>query len=140
MKIAVTYENGSVFQHFGHCQQFKVYEVENKIIKNSKVENANGSGHGALAGFLQDLGVDILICGGIGMGARLALDEADIQLYAGVKGNADQCVAALLAGVLPHNPNATCNHHHDHDHDHDCGSHDCGSHHCGDHDHHCGGH
>ena len=72
MNIAVTYENGQIFQHFGHCQQFKVYEVEGTQILSSKVIDANGSGHGALAGFLQQHGVNVLICGGIGGGARTA--------------------------------------------------------------------
>ena len=53
MKIAVTYENGQVFQHFGHTEQFKVYNVENGAVTASAVEPTNGSGHGALAGFLR---------------------------------------------------------------------------------------
>ena len=48
MKIAVTYENGEIFQHFGHTKQFKVYEVENGVITKSKVMDSNGSGHQAL--------------------------------------------------------------------------------------------
>ena len=98
MKIAVTYENGQVFQHFGHCEQFKVYSVEEGSVRSSQVVSAAGSGHGALAGFLQNLGVDTLICGGIGGGARTALAQAGIQLYPGVTGDADQAAADLLAG------------------------------------------
>lgn len=129
MKIAVTYENGQVFQHFGHTAQFKLYTVDNGKILFQEVVSTNGSGHGALAGMLSDLGVNVLICGGIGMGAQLALDEAGIELYAGCAGEADLAVAKLLAGVLTHNGQANCNHHHDHEHDHDCS---CGH----DHDHH----
>ena len=81
MKIAVTYENGQVFQHFGHCEQFKLYEVLNGKVFSSQVVSAVGSGHGALAGFLRQYGVDVLICGGIGGGARTALADAGIQLY-----------------------------------------------------------
>ena len=98
MKIAVTYEAGQVFQHFGHSEQFKVYTVENGQVVSSQVVDTNGSGHGALAGFLRAQGVDILICGGIGGGARTALAQAGIQLYPGVSGPADQAVEALLAG------------------------------------------
>lgn len=133
MKIAVTYENGNVFQHFGHCEQFKVYTLENGSITNAEVINANGSGHGALAGFLKDNGVDTLICGGIGGGARVALAQAGIQLFPGVVGNADESVNALLRGSLNFNPNTVCNHHH-HE-----GGHDCGSHSCGEDKHGCGG-
>lgn len=136
MKIAVTYENGMVFQHFGHTQQFKLYEVENGRILQSRVVEAGGSGHGALAGFLGALGVDALICGGIGGGARNALAEAGIQLFPGVQGLADQQAEALAEGRLLFDPNTVCAHHHEGE-GHDCGSH---GHDCGGHDHDCGGH
>lgn len=125
MKIAVTYENGNVYGHFGHCAQFKVYTVENNEVVSSSVEDTLGSGHGALAGFLSLLGVDTLICGGIGGGARMALAEASITLYPGVSGNADEAVRALLNGSLMFNPDTVCAHHH-HGEGHDCGSHNCG--------------
>ena len=129
MKIAVTYESGIVFQHFGHTGAFKIYEVENGEVTAAQVVDTNGSGHGALAGFLQAQGVDTLICGGIGGGAQMALKDAGIQFYGGVSGDADEAVQALLAGQLNYNPCVRCGHH-DHDHDHACGSHGCGSHSC----------
>lgn len=136
MKIAATYENGQIFQHFGHTAQFKLYDVENGTVVSAQVVDTNGSGHGALAGFLAANGVDSLICGGIGGGAQMALAEAGIQLYAGCSGDADQCVAHLLAGTLQFAQAATCDHHHGEEHtcgDHGCGSHDhtCGHHCCG---------
>lgn len=137
MKIAVTYADGQVFQHFGHTAQFKVYEVEEGKIKTAAVVDTNGSGHGALAGFLKNLGVDTLICGGIGGGARQALAQAGITLYGGVSGNADAAVEALLSGGLNYDPAAMC-HHHDEHHGHDCGSEH--HHQCGGGEHHCGGH
>ncbi len=134
MKIAVTYENGMIFQHFGHTAQFKLYTVENGKVVSSQVTDTNGSGHGALAGFLQAQGVNVLICGGIGGGAQMALREAGIQLYGGVSGDADEAVEALLAGILTFNPNVQCNHHGEHHHhEGGCGSHGCGSHGCGGH-------
>ncbi len=134
MKVAVTYENGQVFQHFGHTKQFKIYQIENDTIQSSEIVNTAGSGHGALSGFLQNLGVQALICGGIGGGARTALKEAGIQLYPGVVGDADQSVAALLNHTLVFNPSIVCHHHHHEE------GHDCASHHCGEHHHHCNGH
>ena len=133
MRIAVTYENGQIFQHFGHTEQFKVYDIEDGKIVASEVVDTNGSGHGALAGVLNALNADALICGGIGGGARMALDAAGIKLYGGVTGEADKAVEALIAGNLDFNPDVQCNHHgdHHHDHDHECGSHGCGEHHCG---------
>ena len=129
MKIAVTYEAGMIFQHFGHTASFKVYEVENNEVKSAQVVDTNGHGHGALAGFLAQQGVDTLICGGIGGGAQMALAEAGITLYGGVSGDADEAVEALLAGQLSYNPNVRCDHH-GHGHDHACGHHGCGSHSC----------
>lgn len=126
MKIAVTYENGQVFQHFGHTGQFKVYEVADGKVVSSAVLPTNGSGHGALAGFLRERGVDTLICGGIGGGARTALAEAGITLYPGASGEADAQVAALLEGSLSYDPDTVCAHHEGHGEGHDCGSHSCG--------------
>ena len=132
MKIAVTYEAGLVFQHFGHTAAFKIYEVENNDIVRTQVVETAGHGHGALGAFLSALGVDTVICGGIGAGAQMALANAGIRFFGGVHGDADDAVQALLSGVLNFNPNVRCDHH-DHGHDHDCGSHGCGSHGCGSH-------
>ena len=129
MRIAVTYENGEIFQHFGHTEQFKIYDVEDGKIISSKVVDAGGSGYGALAGVLSALKVDALICGGIGGGAQNALAQAGIRLFGGVSGNADEAVNALLAGNLGYNPNVHCDHH-DHEAGHSCGDHGCGSHSC----------
>lgn len=127
MKIAVTYENGQVFQHFGHTEQFKIYNVADGKILSSQVVDTNGSGHGALGGFLADMGVDTLICGGIGVGAQNALTEAGIRFYGGASGDADKAVEALLAGTLAFDPNVHCDHHdhegHEHGGDHHCGGH-----------------
>ena len=134
MKIAVTYENGMIFQHFGHTEQFKLYEVSDGKIVSAEVVDTNGSGHGALAGLLRALGVEVLICGGIGGGAQMALAEAGIRLFGGVSGSADAAVQALLAGELLYDPNVMCSHHDEgHHHEGNCGSHGCGSHSCGNH-------
>ena len=122
MKIAVTFENGNIFQHFGHTEQFKVYDIEDGKISGTDGVSTNGNGHGALAGFLTGQDVDTLICGGIGAGAQNALAGAGIRLYGGVSGSADEAVNALLAGKLAYNPDIQCNHHEHHGHGHDCGS------------------
>lgn len=135
MRIAVTYENGTIFQHFGHTQQFKIYDMEDGKIVKSEIVDTNGSGHGALAGVLSALKADVLICGGIGGGAQMALAESGIKLYGGVSGNADEAVAAFAAGKLDFDPNVHCDHH-DHEHGeeaHSCGEHGCGQGHCGNH-------
>lgn len=129
MKIAVTYENGQIFQHFGHTKTFKIYDVDDKTIVSSEVVDTNGSGHGALAELLKGLNVGVLICGGIGGGAQTALSQAGITLYGGVLGDADTAVKALLEGNLVFNPFVRCNHH-DHGEGHNCGNYGCGSHSC----------
>ena len=131
MRIAITYENGEIFQHFGHTEQFKIYDVEDGKIISSEVVDTNGSGHGALAGVLSALNAEVLICGGIGGGAQTALAAAGIQLYGGVYGSADAAAEALVSGTLAYNPNVMCNHHGEHHHEDDCGSHGCGQHSCG---------
>ena len=127
MKLAVTYDNGQIFQHFGHTSQFKVYTIEDGTIKESHVLDSNGAGHGALATLLQEEDIDTLICGGIGAGAQNALTSAGITLYGGVQGDADAAVSDFLAGKLAYDPAVRCDHH-DHGEGHTCGSHGCGGH------------
>ncbi len=132
MKIAVTYEDGNIFQHFGHTAQFKLYTVENGAVVATQVIDTNGSGHGALAGFLVAEGVDELICGGIGGGAQMALAQAGIRVFGGVRGDADEAVEAFLAGCLEFDPFIRCSHHDHHEAGHGCGEGGCGGG--------CGGH
>ena len=128
MKIAVTFENGNVFDHFGHSEQFKIYDIIGGEIASSAVVTPDFSGHSELAEYLKENKVTALICGGIGGGAISALAEARILVFAGVSGDADEAVNALLSGKLSYVASATCNHH---GHDHSCGDHDCGSGECG---------
>lgn len=134
MKVAVTYANGEVFQHFGHTEQFKVYEIADGKILSSEVIGTEGAGHSSLAGFLKNKGVEILICGGMGGGAKMALTAQGIEFYPGVSGNADMAVEAFLRKELQYDANTECNHHGE-------GEHQCGGHHhheggyCGKHDH-----
>ena len=126
MRIAVAYENGEIFQHFGRTPQFKVYDAEDGKIVNSVIIDTNGTGHGALAAFLKGAQADAVICGGIGMGAQMALTEAGVKLCPGVTGSADEAAAALAAGTLEYDPEARCDHHgegHEHGEGHACGRH-----------------
>ncbi len=128
MKIAVTYDNGNVFQHFGRTEQFKVYDVEDGKVISSQVIGNDGLGHGALAGLLENQEINVLICGGLGGGALNALTSAGIQVVAGASGNTDEAVDAWLKGELV-SSGANCDHHHGEDHE--CGDHGCGEHECG---------
>lgn len=133
MKIAATYEAGNIFQHFGHTEQFKIYDTIDGKIKDTTIIGSEGNGHGMLAELLKSKGVDTLVCGGIGAGAKNMLADAGIKLYGGVSGNADEAVTELLAGRLQYNPDIECSHHGEHEHGECHGGHDHGDHVCGKH-------
>ena len=122
MRIAVAYESetGEVYQHFGHTAAFKLYNVEDGKVVSSLVIAAPEQGHDALAAFLAQMRVNALICGGIGGGARAALEDVGVILYGGVAGYADSAVNAFLHGTLGYDPDVHC-HHHDMSEAHDCG-------------------
>ena len=122
MRIAVTYEDGMVFQHFGHTEQFKIYDVADGGVVSAEVIGTDGSGHEALADFLKAHSVDVLICGGIGGGAQAALAEQGIEMCAGAAGDADRAVAAYLRGELV-DTGVNCDHHGE---EHACGGHEDG--------------
>ena len=132
VKVAVAYENGEIFQHFGHTQEFKVYDIQDGKVVSAEVIGAGGNGHGALAGLLAGHEIDVLICGGIGGGAQAALQENGIELCAGASGNADEAVEAYLRGELV-NSGANCDHHGE---GHTCGNDEGG---CGEKEGGCGG-
>lgn len=130
LRIAVTYEDGQIFQHFGRTERFKVYDVENGRVTSSQVVDTEGQSHGALAEILTALRVDTLICGGIGGGAQAALAAAGIKLYGGVIGGADAAVEALLANKLACDPDVQCVYHGEHHPDEQCSDHECGQRSC----------
>ena len=117
MRVAMTYENGMVGQHFGRSEYFMIYDVEDGNITNEQIVSTDGQGHGALAGVLKELNADVLICGGIGMGARMGLDELGIELIPGTEGKCDDVIDAYLKGNLTYDIDKTCE---DHEHNHDC--------------------
>ena len=137
MKIAATYDNGEIFQHFGRTPAFKVYEIEDGKVKSAEVVPTNGTGHGALADMLHGLGADVIICGGIGGGAQAALEAAGIRLFAGAEGDPDKAVGMFLDGTLPEIGEANCDHHHGAGEEHCCGHHEEGDGCCGGHDENC---
>ncbi len=128
MRIAVTYENGEIFQHFGHTELFRIYDVEDGKVTHRMTIRPIGAGHEAMAGVLKKAGADLLICGGIGSGAQQALEAMGIRLCAGVRGSSDAAVDAFLRGTLNYTATSNCT---AHDAEGSCG-HDCG-HDCGHH-------
>ena len=118
MKIAVPYSDGQVFQHFGKSEQFKIYDTIDDEIISSEIVDTSGSGHSALADFLKEKGAGVLICGGIGVGAVTAIQNAGIQILGGAEGEADKCVEEFLGGRLHFGASgcascsSSCGHHH----------------------------
>ena len=134
MKIAVTHKDGQVFQHFGHTEEFKIYEIEGDKIVSTEILGSGEFGHESLTVLLKSKGVELLICGGIGAGAQNALLQQGIVFRGGCSGDADEQVEKYLKGELVYNPNVTCNHHdHDHGEGHTCGHHHGEGHTCGHH-------
>lgn len=115
MRVAVAYDEGEVFQHFGHTESFKIYDIDDGRVKNAQIIPSNGEGHGALAILLSQNKVDVLICGGIGGGAINALSAAKITVYAGVSGSADEAINSFISGTLSKNSSANCNHNDNHE-------------------------
>lgn len=118
MKIAVATMQGEVSQHFGHCEKFMIYETnESQILSVQEVANPAQHSHGQLPAMLMQHGVNVVIAGGIGAGAKQLLQNAEITLYSGVSGNAVEAVYMYLTGKLV-DANTDCGHHHGDDHDH----------------------
>lgn len=114
MKIAVPYDNGNVFQHFGRTEAFKYYQVTDGVVTAGEVISTNGIGHEALADVLAENGADAVICGGLGSGAMNALTAAGIQVISGAQGSTDEAVQSFLRGELTCSE-VNCNHHHEED-------------------------
>lgn len=123
MRIAVTYDNGEIFQHFGHTETFKIYEIENGKIISSEVIDTDGQGHGALVEYLKQKGVETLICGCIGVGAKNMLESMCIKVYPGSSGDADAQVEAFLNNSLNYDPDTKCHHHNSEEHNCSCEKH-----------------
>lgn len=116
-KIAVASENGMVTNHFGHCEEFIIFDTENgKIIKSETIANP-GHKPGFLPNFLTELGVNVIISGGMGGGAVEIFNERNIEVIVGAKGNAKAAVEAYLEGSLK-STGSVCHEHQHHD---ECG-------------------
>ncbi len=112
MKIAVPFDNGQIFQHFGKSAYFKIYDTTSIFVLESEVVETAGMEHlhGSLAEFFKEKGVQIIICGGIGEGAINALNAAGIQVLTGAQGEADETVKACLKNEIKLNTGSTCGH------------------------------
>lgn len=112
IKIAVASENEVVTEHFGYCANFNIFEAENdQIVKSESVPNP-GHKRGFLPNFLNDMGVNVIISGGMGGGAIDIFNSKDIEVIVGASGNSEEVVKAYLQGSLK-STGSVC---HEHDH------------------------
>lgn len=119
MKIAVASMGQIVAGHFGHCENFNIYNVENNAIVSEESIPNPGHRPGFLPNYLGDLGTNVIIAGGMGGGAVEIFNERNIEVIVGAEGDAKQAVASYLAGTLK-STGAVC---HKHEHSHECGHH-----------------
>jgi predicted Fe-Mo cluster-binding NifX family protein len=118
IKIAVASENEMVTEHFGHCANFNIFETENgQIVKSESIANP-GHTPGFLPNFLNDLGVNVVISGGMGGGAIDIFNEKGIEVIVGASGYAKAAVEAYIAGALK-STGSVC---HEHQHHGECGN------------------
>lgn len=108
MKIAATYDNGQIFKQFGKCEKLKFYEVIDGAVVSTEIIDVVGSGHDVITAFLKNHDVKVLVCDDIGVGARMAVLNEDIELFRGRCGDADKHVYELLKGPLAYNPDVMC--------------------------------
>ena len=119
MKIAVPANGKIIWEHFGHCESFLIYDVENgEIVKEESVANP-GHRPGFLPNFLADMGVNVIIAGGMGGGAVAIFEERNVEIVVGASGDAKAAVIAYLNGELK----STVSICHEHEHAHECGEH-----------------
>ena len=119
MRIAVASENEMVTGHFGHCSNFNIFDADNgKIVKSSSVANP-GHKPGFLPNYLNGLGVNVIISGGMGAGAINIFNEKDIEVITGASGNAKAAAEAYLEGKLK-STGSVC---HEHQHRGECSDH-----------------
>ena len=120
MKVAVAADGRNVSGHFGFCENFVLFDTaDNNITGETAVPNP-GHKPGFLPNFLGDMGVEVIIAGGMGGGAVEIFNERNIEVILGATGDIEENVKKYLAGELVSTGSVCHNHDHDHDHDEEC--------------------
>ena len=114
MKVAICFDKGRVFQHFGRTKEFKIYEIKDNKVTDFYYVEVNGEGCSTLVPVLKANHINVLICGGLGEGAFNHLTEAGIIVVSGVEGEVDEVIGEFNEGTLKYSETPNC-HHHDHD-------------------------
>lgn len=110
MKIAVASEGNRITEHFGHCENFNIFEVEdNRIIRKESIPNP-GHKPGFLPNYLKDLGIDVIVSGGMGGGAIEIFNERGVEVITGAVGDAEEAARQYINGNLA-STDSICNDH-----------------------------
>ena len=115
LRIAVATDNGMVTGHFGHCQEFMLFDTQNETIQNTETIANPGHKPGFLPNFLADRGVNTIISGGMGGGAVDIFNSRDVEVIVGAQGDARAAVEAYLKGELE-STGSVCHEHQHYDH------------------------
>jgi predicted Fe-Mo cluster-binding NifX family protein len=113
LKIAVASEGAMVTGHFGHCENFNIYESEGQTITKSTSVPNPGHRPGFLPNYLNDLSVNVIISGGMGGGAIEIFNEKGIEVVTGAVGDAAQAAMNYLNGTLK-STGSVCHEHQHH--------------------------
>jgi predicted Fe-Mo cluster-binding NifX family protein len=114
MKIAVASENQTVTEHFGHCENFQIFDVENnQIVKNESIPNP-GHKPGFIPNYLHELGINVIISGGMGGGAIDIFNGHNIEVIVGATGPSKVAAEEYLKGNLK-STGSVCHEHQHHD-------------------------
>ncbi|MBQ7787900.1 MAG: NifB/NifX family molybdenum-iron cluster-binding protein [Alistipes sp.] len=121
MKIAVPTRNGKVDDHFGHCDHYTIYTVENKqIISREELPSPQGCGcKSGIAADLQQMGVEVMLAGSMGAGALNKLQACGIKVVRGCMGDIESVVNGYLLGFVLDSGIGCAGHGEDHE----CGNH-----------------
>ncbi len=110
--VPASFADHNIFGHFGKCEVFQLFTVEDGKVVSKVAAPTNGKGHSQLAGFLAAKGADTVLCSSMGQGAYEMLTQSSIRVIRGAAGDIDTAVARYLAGELSDNTAAVCSHHH----------------------------
>jgi len=124
MKVAVPTRGSEVDGHFGHCELYTVFTLDekNNIVSTDKVPSPQGCGcKSNIASILSELGVSVMLAGNMGQGAFNVLYSHGIEVYRGCSGDIHRVVEDFAKGSII-DSDVSCDHHdhHGEDHGHNC--------------------
>ena len=102
MKIAVPTRDNMVDNHFGHCDHYTIYTIEEgRVAESSTLPSPQGCGcKSNIASVLQQMGVTVMLAGSMGEGAKNKLEAHNIRVIRGCSGVVESVVEGFLKGFV----------------------------------------